>query len=167
MKPGVTLLDLRLMFARQPALALLFGLLVLLAIGLLTQAPPVQPGMLAANIDPARIVAAQRNFQSLLISPANLAKAQQAILDVAARHQLTVGRVEFAQEAEASTGFTRSTMHLPVSGRYADIRRFIENALASQPAMAIRHLNIQRETSGEENFALTATLTVQFMLGKP
>ena len=160
------LLDLRLMLARRPLLSLLIGAVVLLVIGLPAQPRPVQPGGLNGNIDPARVVAAQRHFQNMLIPAADLATVQQAILDSAVSHQLAVGRVEYAQEADIGAGFTRSTMNLPVRGRYADIRAFIESALISQPAMSIRHLTIQRETSGEANFVLAATLTAQLLIGK-
>ena len=161
-----TLLDLRLMLARRPLLSLFIGAIVLLLIGLVVQPQPVQPGELNGTSDPARVVAAQRHFQSMLIPAADLAKAQQAILDGAVSHQLAVGRVEYAQEADIGAGFARSTMNLPVRGRYADIRAFIESSLISQPAMSIRHLTIQRETSGEADFVLAATLTAQFLIGR-
>lgn len=162
-----TRLDLRLTLSRQPLLALLFGTIVTLSLWLLAHPSGIQPATLDAASDPARIVAAQRNFHSMLIPAADLAKAQQAILASAANHQLSVGHVEYAQEGEASAGFTRSTMHLPFSGRYADIRTFIESALDKQPALLIRHLSLQRETSAETNFALNATLTVEFLIGRP
>lgn len=163
---SLTLLDLRLMLSRQPLMALFFGGILALAGWLLTHQSDIQPTAMNNSIDPARIVAAQRNFQSMLIPAADLAKAQQVILDSAAKHQLTVGHVEYAQEIEAGAGFARSTMSLPVTGNYGDIRAFIDSALASQPALLIRHLSIQRETATEENFALKATLTAQLLSGR-
>ncbi len=79
-----SLLDLRLMLRRQPHMALLFGGILALAGWLLTHQAEIQPVTMDNSIDPARIVAAQRNFQSMLIPAAELAKAQQAILDSAA-----------------------------------------------------------------------------------
>jgi hypothetical protein len=57
-------------------------------------------------------------------------------------------------------------MHLPLSGRYADIRAFLASALASQPALSFRHLAIQRNAPTDLNSTLTATLTAQFLLGE-
>ena len=162
----LTLLDLRLMLSRQPATALLLLSILALSVWLFSQQSENQPEGMLNTIDPARIVAAQRNFQSMLIPPNELAKAQQAMLDSATQHQLSVGHVEYAQEAEAGAGFTRSSMSLPLTGSYTDIRAFIDNALATQPALLIRHLSIQRETSSEENSALKATLTAQFLIGR-
>ena len=161
---SITALDLRLMLKRQPLMALLLGVIILLAGALLIQPPPVQPG-LNSTIDPARVVAALRNFQGTLIPAAELAKTQQAILDSAASHQLITGRVEYAMENEAGAAFARSSMNLPVTGRYADIRAFIEAALLSQPAMVIRHLSIQRESS-EASSSVTATLSAQFLVAR-
>jgi hypothetical protein len=161
-----TLLDLRLMLSRQPATAVLLVSILALSAWLFSQQSDIRPDAMTNAIDPARIVAAQRTFQSMLIPPNELAKAQQAMLDSAAQHQLSVGHVEYVQEAEAGAGFTRSSMNLPLTGSYTDIRSFIDNALATQPALLIRHLSIQRETSSEENSALKATLTAQFLIGR-
>ncbi len=161
---SISLLDLRLMLARQPLMALLLGVIILLAGALLIQQPPVQPS-LNDTIDPARVIAAQRNFQGVLIPAAELAKTQQAVLDSAASHHLVIGRVEYAMENEAGAAFGRSSMNFPVTGRYADIRIFIESALKNHPAMAIRHLSIQRETS-EASTSVTATLNAQFLVGR-
>lgn len=160
----LSLLDLRLMLSRQPLIALLLGLILLLAGVLLIRQPQVQPKLNDAP-DPARSVAARQIFQDILIPAGELAKAQQALLDSAASHQLIVGRVEYAMENEPGTAFTRSSMNLPVSGRYADIRAFIENALASQPAMAIRHLSIQRENA-DPGMVVSATLSAQFVVAR-
>lgn len=167
MKPSVSygLLDLRLMFARQPVLAMLLGALVFLTLWQVLSAAPATPRAIDPNMDPARILAAQRSFHNVLIPPASLPAAQQVVLDAAAARQLVVGRVDYAQEADSVSGLTLATMRLPVSGRYADIRAFIDNALAAQPAMSIRHLSLQRETSAETEFVVTATLSAQFLVG--
>ena len=158
-----TLLDLRLMLTRQPLTTLLLVSILAMAALLLKHNTEIQPAELNNAIDPARIIAAQRNFQNILIPPADLALAQQAILESAARHQLSIGHVEYAQETEAGAGFARSSMNFSLTGSYANIRTFIDNALATQPALLIRHLNIQRESGTKENLALKATLTAQFL----
>jgi hypothetical protein len=167
MKNGtISLLDLRLMLLRQPGLLMLLAVLAALAFWLLAHPPQPQPDATELSVDPARIVAAQRNFRGVLIPPASLAVAQQAVLDMAARNQLTIGRVDYAQEADAAGRFVRATMRLPLIGRYADIRAFLDGALTGQPAMSVRDLSIQRETTTEPNLFLTATLTAQFLVGE-
>jgi hypothetical protein len=95
-----------------------------------------------------------------------LAAAQQAVLDIAASHHLSVGRVDYTQEADTAGRFVRASMRLPINGRYADIRAFLEGSLAGQPAMSIRHLSIQREAATEPSSVPTATLTAQFLVGE-
>lgn len=162
----VTLLDLRLLFSSRPGLLLAAGLLAAAAIWLLAHPhrPPVP--VADATVDPARIIAAQRNFRSVLIAPAALAASQQELLEAAGRHHLVVGQVDYAQEAQVAGRFSQASMHLPLTGRYADIRAFLANALASQPALSFSHLAIQRNTPTDLNSTLTATLTAQFLLGE-
>ena len=159
-----TMLDVRLLLTRQPLTALLLGLIVVVAGILFGQHTQVRPP-LDGTSDPARVMAARRQFQGILIPAAELTTTQRAILDSAAAHQLTVGRVEYAMENEEGTDFARSSMNLPVTGRYADIRAFIESALGSQPAMAIRRLSIQRE-SADAGSTVTAILSAQFLVAR-
>lgn len=163
----VTLLDLRLLFARRPSLLLVPGMLVAAAIWLLGHSSQPPARVTETAVDAARILAAQRNFRSVLIAPAALAATQQELLETASRHHLAVGQVDYAQEAQAAGRFAQASMHLPLTGRYADVSAFLASALASQPALSFRHLAIQRNTSTESNSTLTATLTVQFLLGEP
>ena len=163
----VTLLDLRLLFSRRPVLVLLPGLLVVAAIWLLARpSQPPAPVMDTAS-DAARIVAAQGNFRAVMIGPAALAASQQELLEAASRHHLTVGQVDYVQESHAAGRFSQAGMNLPLTGRYVDIRAFLASALANQPALSFRHLAIQRNAPTDPNSHLTATLTVQFLVGEP
>jgi len=164
MKP-LTWLDLRLMLGRQPAVAALLGIIVALSGVLLAHPPQAPDANLSVGIDPARIIAAQRSFRGTLIAPSALAGAQQAVLEAAVTHRLTVGPVDYAQEVDPAGNFSTASMRLPVSGSYADIRHFVDAALSAQPAMSIRHLSLQREAA-DGMVVLNATLTVQFLVGE-
>lgn len=159
----VTLLDLRLLFSRKPVLFLVPFMLAA-TIWQLAHSPQPPAPVTDTAVDAARIIAAQRNFRSILIGPAALAATQQELLETASRYRLTVGQVDYAQETDAAGRFTLASMHLPLTGRYADISAFLATALASQPALSFRHLAIQRNTPTDLNSTLTATLTVQFLL---
>lgn len=164
MKP-LTWLDLRLMLGRQPAVAALLGIIVALSGVLLAYPPQAQDANLSMAIDPARVIAAQRSFRGTLIAPSALAGAQQAVLEAAASHRLTIGLVDYAQEVDPAGNFSTASMRLPVTGSYADIRHFVDAALSAQPAMSIRHLSLQREAA-DGMVVLNATLTVQFLVGE-
>jgi hypothetical protein len=162
----VTLLDLRLLLSRRPVLLLAPGMLAVAAIWLLAQPPQPPAPATDAAVDPARIIAAQRNFRSVLIAPSALAASQQELLEMASRHHLTVGQVDYAQETQVAGRFSKASMHLPLNGRYADIRAFLTNALAAQPALSFPLIAIQRNPPTDLNSTLTATLTAQFLLGE-
>lgn len=168
--PGTfSLLDLRLILIRQPMLAFLLFLIVLATFWVLAHPPQEPPSATEMAVDPARIIAAQRNFRNILIAPDSLAAAQQELHANASSHHLTIGQVDYEHEADTTGGFSQVSMRLPVTGRYDDFRAFIDSALASQPAMSIRHLTIQRNTNADAqaNSSVTATLTAQFLLGAP
>lgn len=162
----ITLLDLRLLFSRRPVLFLV-PVTLAAAIWLLAHLLQRPAQVTDTSVDTARIIAAQRDFRSILIAPTALAATQQELLETASRYRLTVGQVDYAQETDATGRFAQASMHLPLTGRYADISAFLASALASQPALTFRHLAIQRNTPTDLNSTLTATLTVQFLLGEP
>lgn len=166
--PGTfALLDLRLMVVRQPVLAVLFGLIIVVMFWLLAH-PPQEPSPATdTSVDPARVIAAQRNFRSILIAPGALAAAQQELQAEASGHSLNIGQVDYVHETDTTGGFTQVSMRLPVTGRYVDVKAFVDSALASQPAMSIRHLAIERNANTEASSTVTATLTAQFLLGEP
>jgi hypothetical protein len=161
-----TLLDLRLLLLRRPVLFLVPGVLTLAAMWLLAHQPQPQALATDAASDSPRIIAAQRNFRSVLIAQAALAANQQELLEIATQNHLTVGQVDYVQEVHASGRFSQASMHLPLTGRYIDFRTFLASALANQPALSFRQLAIQRNPPTDSNSTLTATLTVQFLLGE-
>lgn len=164
---SVTWLDLRLMITRQPGIALLLAMLLLAAGWLLTQPSHTQRTETRGRFDSERLIAAHREFRKLLIPPERLAASQQAFLDAAANQNLRIGQVDYSAESEPAGRFSRVLMRLPVTGRYADIRIFLETAMADQPALSLRQLSIQRDTESDLTSTVTATLAAQFLVGEP
>ena len=105
----------------------------------------MRPSIPLGSSPPSAISAA------VLIAPSALAASQQELLETASRHHLTVGQVDYAQEAHAAGRFSQASMNLPLTGRYVDIRAFLASALANQPALSFRHLAIQRNTPTDLN----------------
>lgn len=157
-------LDLRLMLARQPGASLLLAAVIIAIFWLFAHPPEPAGPEIVPGVDPARLAAARHTFRSILIAPGALASSQQALLESATAHQLNVGQVDYAQESYAA-GFIQASMRLPLSGRYTDIRAFLDSALAAEPALAIRHLSLQRD-AGDSSTTVTASLTLQFLVGE-
>jgi hypothetical protein len=168
-RTSLSLLDLHLLVSRSPNVAMLLGIMALSIVGLMAvtnRGPEVNSSPIAVSDSTA---VAQRNFRAILIERSALDAAQQRIFEAATSHHLSVGRVDYAQETDQSGRFTVASMRFPVIGRYHDIRAFIESALAVQPALSLRHLLIERESSpvaNEMNALLSATLTMQLLLGE-
>lgn len=159
-------LDLRLMFKRQPALSALFIAAILCTTWLLAHPVSAPEVPAATGLDPARLAAARNRFRGILLAPERLAAAQQAVLDAARSQGLTLGQVDYAQENNVGGAFKEARMHLLVSGSYDAIRAFIEGALADEPALAIRQLTLRREGAATSPVSITASLSVQHLVGE-
>jgi len=154
------------MFKRQPALSALFLAAILGTFWLLAHPVTVSEVPAATGLDPARLAAARNRFRGILLEPAKLAAAQQAILDAARTQGLTLGQVDYAQEANTDGGFKEARMHLLVSGSYDAIHAFIEGVLADEPALAIRQLTLRREGAATSPVTITASLSLQHLVGE-
>lgn len=161
----ITWLDLRLGFERQPAVAMLLGIVLALIAVLLTHPPQMAHQTAASEYEAGRVKAAEHSFRAALLAPSALAAAQQAVLAAAAGAGLQVGAVEYGQEANPDGRFGISTMRFSVAGSYPDMRRFVDEMLAAQPALSLRHLGIEQERGGSAS-SLRASLTIQFLIGE-
>lgn len=165
-RPPVNWLDLRLILKRQPALSAFFVAVVLGILWLLAHPVSAPDVPNATGLDPARQAAARNRFRGILLAPEKLPAAQQAVLDIARTQGLTLGQVDYAQESNAGGGFREARMHLLVSGSYDAIRAFIDGALADEPALAIRKLTLRREGAATSPVMITASLTLQHLVGE-
>jgi len=165
-RPTFNWLDLQLMFKRQPTLSVFLAALVLGIVWLLAHPVSAPEEPVAMGIDPARQAAARNRFQGILLAPDQLPAAQQAVLDAARTLGLSLGQVDYAQEANTGGGFREARMHLLVSGSYDAIHAFIEAALADEPALAIRQVTLRREGAETSPATITASLNVLHLVGE-
>lgn len=145
----ISRLDFDLLLRRHGGRSLL--LLALLLLGgtcLVMQAVPeaietVQP------LDGSRQVEERhRAFRSILLAREALAASQREVLAEAQRRGLSLGRIDYGFEQHDAGRFGVATLQLPVRGAYVDFRGFLAAILASQPALALDDLAIQRLDDG-------------------
>lgn len=160
---SLSLLDLQLLVRRQ-ALSLLLIVLLVLAAFIFLRQPHHQGDASPPDLN-AEIKAMQQLRQTLL-SPGEVAAAQQAFLDSAQAFALKTGRIDYAQETDSQSRLSRMSMRLPLSGPYADIRRLMSTSLQQHPALAIRQLSIERQTGEGSDSLVQATLTVEFLISE-
>lgn len=94
------------------------------------EAPPVTPQQWQANLPPA-------------------AERQQRLadlLEMGLRAGLASSRTEHRLTVDAASGLERLRISMPVSGGYAQLRRFIGAALAHDPALSLDSLKLRRTT---------------------
>ena len=83
-------------------------------------------------------------FRALLIPRSELAAKQQALIESALRHDLQLGRIDYAVTQNLPGHFCLASVQLPVRGAYQNVRAFVIEALTTHPALSIEELSIQR-----------------------
>jgi len=66
----------------------------------------------------------------------------------AGRGDLVLAQAEYRRHGDPGQGFGTVEMRLPVTGRYMDLRRFIDATLQGMPGLALREASFRRETVG-------------------
>lgn len=84
----------------------------------------------------------------------------EQLYSLAGDESLTLEQAQYKFSPEPSGRLARYEITVPASGRYPQLRRFIERALAELPALALRNLHFQRDRIDKEN----VDATLQFVL---
>jgi len=87
------------------------------------------------------------------------------LFDGAARAGLSVGRTEHRPGLEPALGLARYRITLPVSGTYNQVRGFVRQALAADPALSLDSLRLSRAHAGQAQ--LQAQLQFSLWMQEP
>lgn len=94
------------------------------------------------------------------------ADARQArvatLLELAGHHALEIRRSEFQLGKDKASGLLRYSVTMPLSGSYAQLRGFVEDALACDAALSLDRLRLRRASSGAS--LVEADLTWSFYM---
>ncbi len=85
-----------------------------------------------------------------------------ALLALAVHHAMAVRGGEFALGRDKSSGLVRYSVAMPLTGSYAQLRDFIEDALASDAALSLDRLRLRRASPGAA--VVEADLTWSFYM---
>lgn len=129
------------------ALALVAASLLMLVAALMQGAKV--PSIVQATDGSRQLETQHHSFRAILIPNRELEAHQHVVLDMAARHGLNVGRIDYGFENRESGRFGVATLQFLLRGSYAGLHAFLAAALAAQPALAIEDLTIERESVGQ------------------
>ena len=142
-----------------PGLAGAVALAVALAIALLGRSWDAQAAQLQTDADALRISLRQQHAIASTVAPATpqqwfsrlppAAERQQRLadlLEMGVRAGLAGNRTEHRLTVDAASGLERLRISMPVTGGYAQLRRFIGAALQHDPALSLDSLNLRRAT---------------------
>jgi Tfp pilus assembly protein PilO len=142
-----------------PGLMGLVGLLLAAALALLSQhwdqrsaALQAEADQLSSRIRAQKAVGFQAEqapvtpaqWQAALPSASLRQQRLADLLEIALRQGLVSNRTEHRLSVDASSGLERLRVSMPVSGRYAQLRSFIEAALRHDPALSLDALKLRR-----------------------
>lgn len=84
-------------------------------------------------------------YRAALADSEEVLPAIQRILDSAQGHRLQATRAEYQRSRDVAAQAEAVQMIVPVRGRYADVRRWIEEILAEHPSLAVNEVGFRRE----------------------
>jgi len=99
-------------------------------------------------------------FRAVLAEEAQVLATIQAVLDLAASHQLLSTRADYQRGRDPQAQLDTLQMTVPVSGRYADIRRWIEEILATQPFVSVDELSFKRDEIARHEIEAKVRLSI-------
>ena len=163
-------LELELMLRRYGLkLVLILTLLVsALLVTLLRSVPLAKTPVVVEATDGSRqLEIHHRAFRAVLVPHGEIEARQGDVLEIAARHGLAVGQLDYGQENRVAGQFGLATLQLPLRGSYADLRAFLAAMLAAHPALAVEDLTIQRDPMSPTGNGVEARLKLAFFTEAP
>ncbi|MDH5620462.1 MAG: type 4a pilus biogenesis protein PilO [Gammaproteobacteria bacterium] len=128
----------------------------------------------AAVLEAARLHAAESTSGSVAISPGqeaaqfvrqlpsvdDLPLVMGSIVSIAATTGIELERGSYEYIEADGAGIARYEMSLPVIGTYPEVRQFVENVLASNSAIALEGMRIERSKVSEQRISADLRFTV-------
>jgi hypothetical protein len=84
-----------------------------------------------------------------------------ALLALSAEAGLPWPRTEFRYQADRDSGLAQYRIAMSVTGRYAALRHYVEEALRRDPALALESLRLRRDAAGALKAELSWVLHMQ------
>ncbi|MEF8733610.1 MAG: hypothetical protein V5B40_17380 [Candidatus Accumulibacter meliphilus] len=106
-------------------------------------------------------------FQEVLAEESQVLASIQAVLDLVASHQLLSTHAEYQRGRDLQAQADTLQMIVPVRGRYADIRRWIEEILATQPFVAVDELGFKRDEIARNEVEARVRLSIWHHPARP
>lgn len=110
-------------------------------------------------------VTSEANYQALraaLAGESEVLPAIEAILDAAESHHLMTTRADYLRARDAPAQAANLQMTIPVRGRYADVRDWIEEILARHTYVAVNELGFKREEIGLDQIEARVRVTIWY-----
>lgn len=101
-----------------------------------------------------------KTFYGAFPTEITAADALQSIYDAANQNGLTLTHGEYSMAADDGMPLARYNIALPVVGSYEQIRGFIAAALAAVPALALDHVDFQRQKIGDPQIEAKLRMTL-------
>jgi len=89
------------------------------------------------------------------------------LLELAGHHALEIRRSEFQLVKDKESGLLRYSVTMPLSGSYAQLRGFVEDALASDAALSLDRLRLRRASAAASTVEAELTWSFYMQPGRP
>ena len=123
-----------------------------------TEVDDQRPGSMSAS--PKQQAA---GFVQSLPTVRDVPNVMATVITIAAASQLELERGSYEFVSADTDAISQYRMSLPVTGSYAAVRKFIEDVLASVPAISLENMRFERDAVS--NRVVAAELTFSILLG--
>lgn len=90
-----------------------------------------------------------------------------SLYQAAGKEKLSLARGEYSLQTDADSHLARYQIVMPVRGDYGQIRRFVRNALAEVPHLALEEISFQRQSIAEAHLEARIRFTLFLRRGTP
>jgi Tfp pilus assembly protein PilO len=121
------------------------------------RATAVRSGLEAAPLSPAQ---RRERFYATLPATTEVTQAVERIYAAANAEKLSLMRGEYSGAEVPAAGLVRYKITLPLKGSYAQVRRFIGEALKTVPGLTLDDVTLQRQNIGETQLEARVQLSL-------
>jgi Tfp pilus assembly protein PilO len=104
-----------------------------------------------------------QNFVERLPSPSDIPEIMASVVAIAATAGIELDRGSYDLVSADPDAISRYQMSLPVTGSYPEVRKFIEDVLAAEPAISLEKMRIERDAVTDQ--VIAADLMFAILLG--
>lgn len=114
----------------------------------------------SAQREPDSFMSAQASLRAVMVDREELPEIIRKLHEATKRHRIDVQRSDYQLNEKGRDDWLQQTVTLPMRVGYAQFKPFLFDVLRTNPAMAVDHISIKRETVAQATPEIVLHLSV-------